>query len=172
MSSVLRIVINYKMICNFDELRIHWKKSLSLLARAVLSCRYKRQTIKRSFPSTTLDDSRGSLSLSLSFYLFRLSSRIVRFLDVLPCSPRLAQAWYVHRRFYSINWNCNSPRKVGGFSNTAPDMCARAYTGWPKNEGVPRPHFDGKIDDFLFIASHRLPVVIATVPTIVSLVTS
>jgi len=152
------MIRDFGELCIADSLKeVYFSPGLYV----VLSRRYKRKAIKRSFPSTTSDESRGilrlRLSLSPSFFHSRLSSRIA----CTPprrtsYSPRPAQAWYVHLRFYSINWNCNSSRKVEGFSSTVPGMCARVYTGWSENEGAPRPRFNEKIDDFLLVVIHQL----------------
>lgn len=113
----------------------------------VLSRRYKRKAIKRSFPSTTSDETRDVPRSSCSLFLSPLPELFENSLypswTVLLYSGRLqAQASYVHRRFYSINWNCNSHRKVGGFSSTVPCTCVRECTGWPESrDGTISPTF-------------------------------
>lgn len=57
---------------DFDEYYISLEEVLSSLGLyVVLSRRYKRKAIKRSFPSTTLDESRGILRLFLFLSLSR-----------------------------------------------------------------------------------------------------
>lgn len=66
----------------------------------------ERRAIKRGFPSTSADGS-GTCSLR--------KHDVVHPTPLFHAQPRTIRASYVYRRFYSINWNCTSPRKLQSF---------------------------------------------------------